>query len=51
MKTGINKKLGARIRELRIANNHTQSDLADLLNMDRSNLTRIETGNHLIMRI
>ena len=44
MKNDFNIKLGLRIRELRIAKGLTQSELADLLEMERSNLTRIEGG-------
>lgn len=44
MKTSFNKKLGLRIRELRLAKNLKQGELADMLNMERSNLTRIESG-------
>ncbi len=44
MNTELSKKLGLRIRELRIAKNFKQGELADLLNMERSNLTRIENG-------
>lgn len=40
----FNKKLGLRIRELRVASGMKQGELADLLNMERSNLTRIENG-------
>lgn len=38
------KNLGLRIRELRIAKGYKQGELADLLDMERSNLTRIENG-------
>lgn len=44
METVLSKKLGSRIRELRISKKITQSDLADSLGMERSNLTRIENG-------
>lgn len=44
MTTNFNKKLGLRIRELRLAKNLKQGELADMLNMERSNLTRIESG-------
>lgn len=44
MKTNFNKKLGHRIRELREACGLKQGVLADKLNMERSNLTRIENG-------
>lgn len=44
MNTQLSKKLGLRIRELRIAKGYKQAVLADLLNMERSNLTRIENG-------
>ncbi len=40
----FNKKLGLRIREIRLAKNIKQGDLADKLNMERSNFTRIESG-------
>ncbi len=45
MEYNFNEKLGRRIRELRIANNLKQSQLADILEMERTNLTRIEGGN------
>lgn len=44
MSQDFNKKLGLRIRELRQLKNLKQSELADKLNMERSNLTRIESG-------
>ena len=44
METNFNKKLGTRIREIRIARHIKQGELADMLNMERSNLTRIESG-------
>lgn len=44
MKTNLSKRLGLRIKELRIAQNLKQCDMADLLDMERSNLTRIESG-------
>ncbi|MBR6722487.1 helix-turn-helix transcriptional regulator [bacterium] len=44
METNFNKKLGYRIRELREACGLKQGVLADKLNMERSNLTRIENG-------
>ena len=44
MKTNLSKRLGLRIKELRIAKNLKQCDMADLLDMERSNLTRIESG-------
>ena len=45
MEYNFNEKLGQKIRELRIANNLKQSQLADMLEMERTNLTRIECGN------
>ena len=45
MEYNFNEKLGQRIRELRIANKLKQSQLADILEMERTNLTRIECGN------
>lgn len=44
MGNNFNSKLGLRIRELRISKGIKQGELADLLNMERSNLTRIESG-------
>ena len=44
MSCNFNKKLGLRIRELRQAKNIKQGEFADLLNMERSNYTRIESG-------
>ena len=41
MENNFNKKLGLRIRELRLAKGIKQSELADMLDMERSNLTRI----------
>ena len=44
MELSLTEKLGYRIKELRIARNLKQCELADKLNMERSNLTRIENG-------
>lgn len=44
MKSKLSTKLGLRIKELRTAKNIKQCELADMLNMERSNLTRIENG-------
>lgn len=44
MSDNFNKKLGLRIREIRISKKIKQGDLADKLNMERSNFTRIESG-------
>ena len=44
MKSNLSSKLGLRIKELRLAKNIKQCDMADMLNMERSNLTRIESG-------
>ena len=44
MTSDFNKKLGLRIRELRLAKKIKQGEFADLLNMERSNFTRIESG-------
>ena len=38
------KKCGERIRQLRIQNGYTQETFAKALNIDRSNLGRIESG-------
>ncbi len=40
----LSEKLGLRIKELRIKKGLKQCDLADKLNMERSNFTRIESG-------
>ena len=45
MNNDFKKNLGLRIRELRIANKYTQEQLAEKVDMERSNLTRIERGN------
>ncbi len=44
MELSHNKKLGQRIRELRIAKGIKQGQIADMLDMERSNFTRIESG-------
>ena len=44
MKTSLSERLGKRIKELRISKGIKQCELADLLGMERSNLTRIESG-------
>ncbi len=44
METSLTKKLGSRIKELRTAKGLKQSDIADKLDMERSNYTRIENG-------
>ena len=44
MKKRFSEKLGLRIRELREGFGMKQYELADKLNMERSNLTRIESG-------
>ena len=44
MSENFNKKLGLRIREIRLSKKIKQSELADKLNMERSNFTRIESG-------
>lgn len=46
MASNFNKKLGLRIRELRLARKIKQGELADKLNMERSNFTKIESGKH-----
>ena len=38
------KKSGARIQQLRARNGYTQEEFAKMLNIDRSNLSRIESG-------
>ena len=44
MDNNFSKMLGLRIRELRLAKGLKQDKLADMLDMERSNLTRIESG-------
>lgn len=44
MSNDFKKQLGQRIKELRIANNMTQEQLAEFVDMERTNLTRIESG-------
>lgn len=44
MDKNFNTKLGLRIRELRVIKGLKQGKLADLLDMERSNFTRIEGG-------
>ncbi len=44
MKTELSNKLGLRIKELRLARNIKQCVMADMLDMERSNFTRIESG-------
>ena len=44
MKSTLTYTLGLRIKELRMAKGIKQCALADKLNMERSNLTRIESG-------
>lgn len=46
MNHNLKLKLGYRIRELRLANNLTQENLAELVGMERTNITRIEAGKH-----
>lgn len=46
MTSNIKEKIGIRIRELRQAKGLKQCELADMLDMERSHLTRIESGKH-----
>ena len=41
----LKKSLGQRIRELRIKNNLSQEELAELVNLDRRSISTIECGN------
>lgn len=41
----ILKNLGKRIASLRIEKGFTQNELADLIDIERSNIARIEAGN------
>ena len=47
MKNSLSKKLGARIRELREARKIKQVDLAEILEMEPTNLSKLENGNQL----
>lgn len=44
METSLSKRLGQRIRELRNSKGLKQGEIADMLEMERSNFTRIESG-------
>ena len=46
MVQNLKTKLGMRIKELRLSNNLTQEKLAELVGMERTNITRIEAGKH-----
>ena len=41
----LSAKIGTRIKILREAKNMTQQDLADLCNFDKSDMSKIESGN------
>ena len=41
----LKKSLGQRIRELRIKNNLSQEELAELVSLDRRSISNIECGN------
>ena len=44
----IKKKLGNRIREIRIANSLTQEALAERINISAKSLSQIECGNNFV---
>ncbi len=44
MASVVSRKLGKRIKELRTAKGLKQREIADFLDMERSNYTRIESG-------
>ncbi len=44
MNQKLKTKFGLRIKELRVSNKLTQEQLAELIGMERTNLTRIEAG-------
>ena len=44
----IKKKLGNRIREIRIANSLTQEMLAEKINISAKSLSQIERGNNFV---
>ncbi|MBR1680455.1 helix-turn-helix transcriptional regulator [bacterium] len=41
------KKFGKRLKEIRKRNGLTQEQLAELLGMDTTNITKLEAGEHL----
>jgi len=41
----IKKRLGSRIRKLRLKQNFSQEKLAELVNLDRRSISNIECGN------
>ena len=47
MDNDFQKQLGQRIKELRLSRNLKQCEVADMLNMERSHYTRIESGKHI----
>lgn len=46
MTSNMKEKIGLRIRELRKAKGIKQCELADKLDMERSHITKIESGKH-----
>ena len=46
MNQDLKTKFGLRIKELRISKKLTQEQLSELIGMERTNLTRIESGKH-----
>lgn len=42
----LKQKFGKRVRELRKSKNLTQEDLAELMNMEPSNISKLECGLH-----
>lgn len=47
MNTSLSKKLGLRIKEIRESKKIKQVDLAEMINMEPSNLSKLENGNQL----
>lgn len=47
MNNGLNKKLGKRIKEIRESRGLRQVQLAELIDMEPSNLSKLENGNQL----
>lgn len=45
--TGLSKKLGQRIKEIREGQNMKQVKLAEIIEMEPSNLSKLENGNQL----
>ena len=49
--TNLKEKLGAKIQEIRKAKHITQEKLAEMINMDTSNLSNIERGKKFMTSV